>query len=1289
MAELNFPFEPAGHNTGTQYTADNGMTYVWDGNKWIGHSTSTAPGTNSITNNGYVVQVDQYGNLVIPTTGGIKRADGTPINGINDQFLNTFNTVQFNGLRSTATIYQGTAFDGVDYSDQSIRVDADTDSYAQMIMINHSTGTNASTDLVIMNDQGDDFTNLIDLGINGSNYEQVAYSVTAPGDGYLFTNGGNLVVGTQSPNAKLVFHAGGTTESNAGGYLDQYAWHFNRSANVTVTVANPLNFLVRNESNSANASSNFISQNDQGVTIKFGVNSSQRTDGNIMQGEAYINTAGAFDTLHIGNQSTINFYSNQTTGYSGTPTLQLSHHDQVATFYGHVVPMPDAVQDLGTSTQEWRNLYLSGAININGQTIISTGSFINLAGVSITNGDLTHGPTALLNIPVNGTSNDLALVNTYGNTVINEGTGSQWTFGIDGTTVLPSHSEYATGQTAILVDNTAIIYSNSSKRGGIEIRAKGPDGDSSWVFNSDGNLTLPDTTLLGNGALAGSTGNSLKIKTDGSGGSGGNYWYNVVTDIDIDQGFSYGVSSTYDSAGNLYVLSSILWGMGILPTLFKYTPAGDLVWSKDIDFNISVGESIEYSNGFLYVLLTCVSGNSSVGVIKLDTDGNIISQSMGDSTVGLNGIDLTVDPNGNVYVLAETSTTYFITGGTANAVVKLDSSLTFQWAAGITDAAYTSENFGYGYGAITADNSYVYVTGASNDGLLASNSNWTWLGKWDTNGNNVWFKQFNVNGLDAGVGTAGEGICLDPSGNIYTTSISLMENGSTTIVKFDTDGTFIWGSIIDWYQGGGDVDINYANGNIHLTGVQYYGPFGPTRIFTSAINDNYGGLHWATLNATTGALVFEQVFDYVGSFVSQLDVGELKGHRISGIYNDVMSLTGYVLNDVTSTATTTASITASIITLQIPLTAATTGSYGMFEIIDITQGSSTSTSVESGFMNYNTSTQVSTLTSSFGGFVSGIATTTSTMLTFNSTHNIIGRLNVWEFTPEAGLMLPTGGTIVFPDRSSQTTAYPGPSSTLTNGLYSLTLDTNGVVNIPVSSFSTAQLFAAGSNTLMLGNSSHYLQVRGSDGALVFNDYTVQTTAWTGVVSTLTNSGYNITVDAHGLLNLSTAGTIVGNDSGTDVKVVATDGLTTSTWAFGKTGAVTFPDNTVQTSAYQKVSTGWDQQYPSISLDNFAAAIDNAGNPTVAAVSGTFNCAFTLQITQGNGTSWDTTTAGDNGAVFTSLFGSGIGVTFQHTGAMVVGTFCDTDNGRVYKVTWIAGPTGPSTGYGSIIIEKLI
>ena len=79
MPILNFPNNP---RVGDTYTGDNGISYIWDGNKWGGHTAAIDTiNTNSsyIINNGNVIQVDGSGNLVIPVGATILDAQGNQV----------------------------------------------------------------------------------------------------------------------------------------------------------------------------------------------------------------------------------------------------------------------------------------------------------------------------------------------------------------------------------------------------------------------------------------------------------------------------------------------------------------------------------------------------------------------------------------------------------------------------------------------------------------------------------------------------------------------------------------------------------------------------------------------------------------------------------------------------------------------------------------------------------------------------------------------------------------------------------------------------------------------------------------------------------------------------------------------------------------------------------------------------------------------------------------------------------------------------------------------------------
>ena len=79
MALLNFPntrLNGSPLQNGDEYTGDNGVTYIYTNGKWVGHSPVLAAGTNSIINNGYVVQIDVNGNLILEPGKDIRDSEG-------------------------------------------------------------------------------------------------------------------------------------------------------------------------------------------------------------------------------------------------------------------------------------------------------------------------------------------------------------------------------------------------------------------------------------------------------------------------------------------------------------------------------------------------------------------------------------------------------------------------------------------------------------------------------------------------------------------------------------------------------------------------------------------------------------------------------------------------------------------------------------------------------------------------------------------------------------------------------------------------------------------------------------------------------------------------------------------------------------------------------------------------------------------------------------------------------------------------------------------------------------
>ena len=125
----------------------------------------------------------------------------------------TAGNVQVTNLDANGSAHFGEAALTINFTNATIQADSDVNSYSQIVAINHSDGTDASTDYVAVNDIGNESIHYIDMGINSSTYSNVDYGINGPNDGYLYINGGDLTVGTQTAGKVINFFTGGTANT--------------------------------------------------------------------------------------------------------------------------------------------------------------------------------------------------------------------------------------------------------------------------------------------------------------------------------------------------------------------------------------------------------------------------------------------------------------------------------------------------------------------------------------------------------------------------------------------------------------------------------------------------------------------------------------------------------------------------------------------------------------------------------------------------------------------------------------------------------------------------------------------------------------------------------------------------------------------------------------------------------------------------------------------------------------------------------------------------------------------
>jgi hypothetical protein len=269
----------------------------------------------------------------------------------------------------------------------------------------------------------------------------------------------------------------------------------------------------------------------------------------------------------------------------------------------------------------------------------------------------------------------------------------------------------------------------------------------------------------------------------------------------------------------------------------KYNPAGTRLWvrqrgSDQREFAYGVGAD---PSGNIYVTGYTggdLDGNTHSGantyfdvfVMKFDASGNWGWTRQFGFTSNDEGRAVAADRFGNIYV------TGYVRGaldglprpGTADVFIrKYDAAGNKIWSA-LFGTADVDESFG-----ITCDtNGNIFVTGwcsGSIDGTtpyLGNGDNF--LAKYNSNGQQVWIKQWGTANKDTGYGVA-----ADAAGNVYVSGYSTgpiygtpaQGNRDYFLAKYDAAGNFIWGK----HEGTGGHDQAWgaatdAAGNIYVTG---------------------------------------------------------------------------------------------------------------------------------------------------------------------------------------------------------------------------------------------------------------------------------------------------------------------------------------------------------------------------------------------------------------------------------------------------------------------------------------
>ncbi|MBE9165983.1 SBBP repeat-containing protein [Pleurocapsales cyanobacterium LEGE 06147] len=275
----------------------------------------------------------------------------------------------------------------------------------------------------------------------------------------------------------------------------------------------------------------------------------------------------------------------------------------------------------------------------------------------------------------------------------------------------------------------------------------------------------------------------------------------------------------------------------------------------------------------------------NIWIVKYDSDGNQLwIQDFGTSSYDT-GTDLVSDREGNLYLVGVTNGDL----GGANAgsfdvwLAKYDSDGNQLWIQQfgneLVDLSYSIDVDGEGN---------VYLSGhsarADSEGeqALLGQSLYPWVAKYDSDGNQLWFQEFEISGL-----TEAYGVNVDSNDRVYATGWTLVDFGGENaglydiwLAQLDSDGNPVWieqfGSEDYDFPWGIDTD---SQGNIYTTGWTL-GDLGGANAGSYdpwvAKYDSEGNQQWIRQFGTSGD-------DGTGTFLKAIEVDS----------NDNIFLTGY------------------------------------------------------------------------------------------------------------------------------------------------------------------------------------------------------------------------------------------------------------------------------------------------------------------------------------------------------------------------------------------------------------
>jgi hypothetical protein len=1036
---------------------------------------------------------------------------------------------------------------------------ADVDGYTQIAIQNRNSGTYSSSDFVATADNGSDSDHYIDLGIASSTYNYPGFEGIQPNDGYLFVNSGNLVLFSVGETKKVKILVGDGLPENLVATFDAPGTESTSTTTGALTVVGGIGVA------GDIVSHNLMPAAD--LTYDLGSTSSQWRSIYVGTGTIYI--GGVALGVSENNYVTVNGNPIITVSTSGTLTVQ-GNTDLVL----GSVNISDTAPDATTPGSQWFNTvdgrtyvsyngqwidtspvvvppastYLGSitvddrTLNINGSTLTIEDGTLLVNGEQITNDTyIPTNPGDWLSGPIVGTVIDgldelasrMVLVEASTATITG-GTANGWQLTSSTAVVsLSSNGELTLPNGGIIFDNDGpgggwlsispanaglgqalVIYPTQQDGNHVHLTSDGNDTDlylgnddqyvkvdhsgtvvvgtystdttSTWTFGTDGpfsTLTLPEYGIIqvvGNNAWA-----ELRwVPTGGYTGStstgivADSTGVTILTDAPSNENeWTFGTDGVLTLPANAPVIKG--GGTGTDVTVIATTGTNTATWvfGATGELTLPQGSTISETTGSGVVISAKIIGVPT-GIANLNNQGGWNQGSyINTATTGGSGTGLTVDVagGGGYIALGNITINNSGTGYTVGDVITINNENDLPATFVISTVTNSSNNWTFATdGGLTFPDSTVQTTAWT--GILP---NPTYSGS-----------------DEIGVATPAPLNLNNSAAGTLLTQLNLINTGGQagagSAIDFWTytsinDVPEVRLQVVDDGDYSADFAIKIkANGNDGEGNLTTSWTFGADGVLTlpngAIISEDLGAIRLEPANAsssTQALLIYPTIAD--GNHIHlTAGGGDTDLYLGNDDYYVKVDHSGDIVVGTYSTATTTSTWTFG-----------TDGSLASNEFkIKTPNGIPTSigaTSNDTQFWDYNYGSNLATT----GGTGAG--------LTVNVGDGGNGYASISINTPGTGY---TAGDVI----------------TVTNGPLN---------EAPVASTVTFIINVSGTNSWTFG----------ADGGLTFPDSTVQTTAYTGGVSSVSTS------------------TLVNG---------------TFTVSLSTIGSLTFPDDTSQTTAYPGV-----------------------------------------------------------------------------------------------------------------------